>query len=105
MNYYNVMNDGSNSFDQPVRSGIRTCDKCVKQMTALTGYLFDYLCFKENCRIFSIDSSKQQTLDIGPKSVQFHKKFRTYWEESNIFYYQRSQRNCLAFLSFDAKLV
>ena len=42
----------------------------VKEMIRQPGCLLDYLCFKENYKMISIDLSKQQGLDADPQSIQ-----------------------------------
>ena len=61
---YNVMIDGKNFFDQPVKSDMRTYHNIRKIATAQgddykTGCLLDYNYF-----------NKRQTLDADPKAIQ-----------------------------------
>ena len=42
----------------------------VKEMIRQPGCLLDYLYFKENYKMISIDLSKQQGLDADPQSIQ-----------------------------------
>ena len=69
------MIDGHNFFDQTVKNDLRTYNN-VRKITIgqedyyITGCLLDYLYFKENYKIVTIDLSKQQALDADLKSIQ-----------------------------------
>ena len=72
---YNVMIDGLNFFDQPVRSNLITYNSIQKIAAGqgddyTTGYLLVYNYFKKYCKIIAIDLSKQQALDADPKAIQ-----------------------------------
>ena len=72
---YNVIIDGRNFFDQPIKNDLKTYDNIRKIATGLgdhyaTGCLLDYNYFKEHYRLISIDLSKQQKLDVDPKAIQ-----------------------------------
>ena len=72
---YNVMIDGKNFFDQPVKNDIRTSDNIWKISTGqgddyTTGRLLDYNHFKEHYNTIAIDLSKQKELDCDPKAMQ-----------------------------------
>ena len=72
---YNVMIDGENIFDHPVKSDMRTYDNICKIVTGQvydyrTGCLLDYNYFKEHYKMVAIDLSKQQPLDADPKAIQ-----------------------------------
>ena len=54
MEDYNVMIDGRNLFDQPVKNDLNGC-------------LLEYLYFKEYYQPIAINLSKQQKLDANPK--------------------------------------
>ena len=69
---YNVMIDGRNFFDQPIRNDQIRYDNIWKIVNGqgedyTTGSLLDYLHFKEYYKLIAIDSSKQQTIDVDPK--------------------------------------
>ena len=75
MKDYNVMIDGQNFFDQPVKNDIRTYENSRNITTGqeddyTTGGLLDYLCFKKYHKMIAIDLSKQQALDADPKAIQ-----------------------------------
>ena len=72
---YNVMIDGKNVFDQPVKNDKITYEKIRKVATGqgddyTTGCLLDYIYFKNYYKMIAIDLSKQQALDADPKAIQ-----------------------------------
>ena len=72
---YNVMSNGQNFFHQPVKNDLRTYDDNQKIATGqgddyTTGYLLDYVYFKNYYKMIAIDLSKQQALDADPKAIQ-----------------------------------
>ena len=72
---YNVMIDGKNYFDQPVKSNKITYKNIRKIATGqgddyTIGCLLDYPYFKENYKMIAIDLSKQQALGADPKANQ-----------------------------------
>ena len=69
------MIDGRNVFDQPMNNDIKTYENIRKIATGqgddyTTGCLSNYPYFKENCKMISINLSKQQALDADPRAVQ-----------------------------------
>ena len=70
---YNVMINGKNFFDQPVKNDLRTYN--IRKIATgqeddyTTGCLIDYPYFKKH-NMITIDLSKQQTLDADPKAIQ-----------------------------------
>ena len=72
---YNVITDGENLFDQPVKSDMRTYDNIQKIGTGqrddyATGCLLDYPYFREHYQLIAKDLSKQQKLDPDLKAIQ-----------------------------------
>ena len=72
---YNVIDDGQNVFDQPIRNNLITYDIIQKIGTGqeddyTTGCLLDYNCFKRYYQMIAIHLSKQQALDADPKAIQ-----------------------------------
>ena len=72
---YNVMIDGKNFFDQPVKNDKVTYENIRKITTGqgddyTTGCLLDYTYFKKYYKMIAIDLSKQQALDADPKAIQ-----------------------------------
>ena len=72
---YNVVIDGQNFYDQPVRNDLMTYDVIQKITTGQgddysTGCLLDYNYFKNYYKMIAIDWSKQQALHADPKATQ-----------------------------------
>ena len=72
---YNVMIDGKNFFDQPVKNDKVTYENIRKIATGqgddyTTGCLLDYIYFKNYYKMIVVDSSKQQALDADLKAIQ-----------------------------------
>ena len=71
---YNVMIDGRNFFDQPIKTDLNTYDNIRKIATGqcddcATGCLLDYPYFKKYYKLIAIDLGKK-TLDPDPKAIQ-----------------------------------
>ena len=72
---YNVMIDGRNFFDQPVKNNKLTYENIRKIDTGQgddykTGCLLDYSYFKNYYKIIAVDLSKRQALDADPKATE-----------------------------------
>ena len=72
---YNVMIDGKNFFDQPVRNDKVTYENIRKIALGqghdyATGCLLDYTYFKKYYKMIAIDLSEQQALDADPRAIQ-----------------------------------
>ena len=72
---YNVMSNGQNFFHQPLKNDLRTYEDNQKIATGqgddyTTGYLLDYVYFKNYYKMIAIDLSKHQALDADPKAIQ-----------------------------------
>ena len=72
---YNVMIDGKNFFDKPVKNDKATYENIRKISTGqgddyATGCLLDYTYIKKYYKMIAIDLSKQQALDADPKAIQ-----------------------------------
>ena len=72
---YNVMIDGKNFFDQPVKNDKVTYENIRRVATGqgdeyTTGCLLDYIYFKSYYKMIAIDLSKQQALDAHLKACQ-----------------------------------
>ena len=63
---YNVMIDGRNLFDLPIKNDLQTYDNIRKIATGqyTTGCLLDYPYFKKYYKLIAIDLSKQRKLEI-----------------------------------------
>ena len=75
MKDYNVLIDGRNFSDQPIKNDLKTYDNIKKIATGqgddyTTGCLLDYRYFKKCYKLIAIDLSKQQKLDADPKAIQ-----------------------------------
>ena len=73
--YYNVMIDGRNFFNQPIKSDLKTYGNIRKIGTGqgddyTTACLLDYPYFKKCYKLIAIDLGKQQKLDADPKAIQ-----------------------------------
>ena len=72
---YNVMTDGKNFFDEPVKNDKVTYEN-IRKITIgqgddyTTGCLLDYTYFKKYYKMIAADLSKQQALDADPKAIQ-----------------------------------
>ena len=72
---YNVMIDGKNIFDQPVKNNKVTYENIRNIATGkgddyTTGCLLDYIYFKNVYKMIVVDLSKQKALDADPKAIQ-----------------------------------
>ena len=72
---YNVMIDGKNFFDQPVKNNKVTYKNIRKIATDqgddyTTVCLLDYIYFKNYYKMIAVDLSKQQALDADPIAIQ-----------------------------------
>ena len=73
---YNVMINGENVFDQPIKNNKVTYENIIKIATGqgddyTTGCLLDYPYFKDSYKMIAIDLSKQQILNSGdPRGIQ-----------------------------------
>ena len=73
--HFNVMIDGRNLLDEPIKTDLKTYDNIRKIATGqgddyATGYLLGYPYFKKYHKLILIDSSKQQKLDTDLKAIQ-----------------------------------
>ena len=71
----NIMINGENFFDQPVKDNKVTYENIrriatVKGDDYTTGCLLDYSYFKDSYKMIAIDFSKQQALDADPRANQ-----------------------------------
>ena len=71
----NVMIDGKNFFDQPVKNTKLTYENIRKITTGqgddyTTGCLLDHSYFKDHYKMIAIDLSKQKTLDANERAIQ-----------------------------------
>ena len=72
---YNIMINGENVFDQPIKNNKVTYDNIRKIAIGqgddyTTGCLLDYPYFKDTYKMIAVDLSKQQALDADPRAIQ-----------------------------------
>ena len=72
---YNIVINGENFFDQPIKNNKITYDNIRKIATGqgddyTTGCLLDYPYFKKTYKMIAVDLSKQQALDVDPRAIQ-----------------------------------
>ena len=72
---YNVMINGENFFDQPIKNNKVTYENIRKISTGqgddyTTGCLLDYSYFMDTYKMIAVDLSKQQALDADPRAIQ-----------------------------------
>ena len=72
---YNVMIDGQNVFDQPLKNDLRTYANIPKieigqGVDCATGCLLDYNYFNKYNKMIAMDLTKQQALDADPKGIK-----------------------------------
>ena len=72
---YNVMINGENFFDQPIKDNKVTCENIRKIATGqgddyTTGCLLDYPYFKDSYKMIAANLSEQQALDADPRATQ-----------------------------------
>ena len=72
---YNIMINGENFFDQPIKNNKVIYENIRKIATGqgddyTTGCLLDYSYFADNYKMIAVDLSKQQALDADPSAIQ-----------------------------------
>ena len=72
---YNIMINGDNFFDQPIKNNKVTYEIIRKIATGqgddyTTGCLLDYTYFMNTYKMIAVDLSKQQALDADPRAIQ-----------------------------------
>ena len=72
---YNVMINGENFFDQPIKDHKVTYENIRKVATGrgedyTTGCLLYYPYFKDSYKMIAVDLSKQPALDSAPRAIQ-----------------------------------
>ena len=72
---YNIMINGENFFDQPIKNNKVTYDNIRKIATGqgddyTTGCFLDYPYFANTYKMIAVDLSKQQALDADPRAIQ-----------------------------------
>ena len=72
---YNIMINGENFFDQPIKNNKVTYENIRKIATGqgddyTTGCLLDYSYFEDTYKMIAVDLSKQQALDADSRAIQ-----------------------------------
>ena len=72
---YNIVINGENFFDQPIKNNKVTHENIRKIDTGqgddyTTGCFLDYSYFADNYKMIAVDLSKQQALDADPRAIQ-----------------------------------
>ena len=72
---YNIMINGENFFDQPIKNNKVTYENIRKIAPGqgddyTTGCLLDYSYFADTYKMIAVDLSKQQVLDADPRAIQ-----------------------------------
>ena len=72
---YNIVINGENFFDQPIKNNKVTYDNIRKIATGqgddyTTGCLLDYPYFTDTYKMIAVNLSKQQALDADPRAIQ-----------------------------------
>ena len=72
---YNIMINGENVFDQPIKNNKVTYENVRKIATGqgddyTTGCLLDYSYFADTYKMIAVDLTKQQALDADPRAIQ-----------------------------------
>ena len=72
---FNIMINGENVFDQPIKNNKVTYENIRKIATGqgddyTTGCLLDYSYFADTYKMIAVDLSKQQALDPDPRAIQ-----------------------------------
>ena len=72
---YNIMINGENFFDQPIKNNKVTYENFRKIATGqggdyTTGCLLDYSYFADTYKMIAVDLSKQKALDADPRAIQ-----------------------------------
>ena len=72
---YNIVINGENFFDQPIKNNKKTYENIRKIATGqgddyTTGCLLDYTYFTNTYKMIAVDLSKQQALDADPRAIQ-----------------------------------
>ena len=98
---------GQNVFDQPVKNNLITYDNIRNIAIGLGGdYMTGCLLGYTYYRMIAIDLSKQQALDVDPKTIQqFYCKFRSSRKHNNIFHCWTSKRNNFKFFTKNCECV
>ena len=101
MKNFNVLIDGKTFFDLPVKSEEEAYKKII-EMSRNNDYttrnLLDFAYFKENCKLISIDLSKQTKLK-DPQQINFTGKLEGQNNKATMFFIiEKSEETTFEFL-------
>ena len=101
---YNVITDGKNFFDHPIKNYLRTYEDIQKIATGqgddkITSCLLNYNCFKDCYKTTAINLSKQQALDADPKPLIWMRRFRSRRTYGNACHHWKSKRTRFRFFT------
>ena len=94
---FNVLIDGKNFFDLPVKNEEETYGKIMdmsKNNDYTTGNLLDFAYFKENYKLIAIDLSKQNKLK-DPQQINFNRKLENPDDGATMFLSSKNQKKQL----------
>ena len=97
---FNVLIDGKNFFDLPVKNEEEAYEKNIEMSNNndyMTGNLLDFAYYKENCRLIAIDLSKQTKIK-DPQQISFIGKIEGQDNGVTVFFIiERSEETTLDF--------
>ena len=110
---YNVMIDGKNFFDQPVKNNKITYENIRKIATGqgddyTTGCLLDYAYFRDIYKMIATELSKQQELDADPreiKQINFTANLDRDWDTRIFFILEEVKETVLDFAQGTVKVL
>ena len=108
---YNVLIDGRNFYDQPIKNLIKQYDEIRKIATGkgddyTKGCLLDYQYFKNHYKLIAVDLSKQKELDADPRAIQqieFYVMLKTNSQVCTVL--EKSKETILEFCKGTAKVL
>ena len=110
---YNIMINGENLFDQPIKNNKVTYENIRKIATGqgddyTTGCLLDYPYFADTYKMIAVDLSKQQALDADPRAIQqisFTANLDRVGNTSVYFIFEEAKETILHFSQGTAKVL
>ena len=103
---YNVVIDGRNFFDKPVKNSLITYNirkiETGQGDDCTTGFLLDYNYFNNNYKTIAIRLSKQQALDTDPNAIQqinFTGNLARAAVATKFFIIEEAKKNCFRFFT------
>ena len=110
LNKYNVIIDGRNVYDNPIKNNIEKYRELKKVMIGKgedynTGSLLDFNYFDKHYKLVAVDLSKQKELDADPRAIQ-QIEFKYMIGTSSIIYWvlEKSKETILEFYKGTVKV-